>query len=77
MSNNIVAPAPEVNDEINRGLAALNKDGYEAKVVDGPDADQFSIIFTFGEASQTMKFKQSDARKKGAIERQIVDRLNI
>jgi len=78
MPNNVVTAPPEIADEINRGLAVLQKkEGYEAKVVDGPDADQFSILFTFGEASQTMKFKRSDAKKKGTIEKQVVDRLNI
>ena len=77
MPNNVVATDPEVANQINRGLTALQKDGYGAKVVEGPDSDHFSIVFTFGESSQTMKLKKAEAQNKGAIEKQIVDRLNI
>ncbi len=77
MPNNVVASSPEIIDEINRGLTALQKDGYEARVAETANSDDLSVTFTFGESEQTMKFKKSDARKKGVIAERIIDRLNI
>ena len=75
-TNSITAPSDEVREEINRGLEVLKKSGYVA-TVDPDSATGHSITFRFGENGQTLKFSDDEWRTKGAIEKKIVDKLDI
>lgn len=75
MPNTITAP-PAVYEQIERALRSLGKQGYSANAhEDAPG--ELSIVFTFGASEQTFKFHKEESSKGGAIERKIVDDLNI
>ena len=75
-TNSITAPSEEVREEINRGLEVLRKSGYVASV-DPDTATGHSITFRFGENGQTLKFSNDEWGTKGAIEKKIIDKLDI
>ncbi len=75
-NNSVTAPSEEVRDEIDRGLEALKKSGYRA-TVDPDTSGGHSITFKFGENGQTLKFSDDEWRTKGAIEKKIIDKLDI
>lgn len=77
MPNTVVGGSPEIQAEIERALQVLKKDKYKAVVEDsGADGD-LAIRFAFGATDQTLKFKKDEWRKTGAIEKKIVDDLDI
>lgn len=76
MANTIVGGSPEVREEIERALSVLKKDRYKAMVGDG-GSGEISIRFEFGANDQTMKFSRDEQAKRGAIEKKIVDDLDI
>lgn len=71
-----MAPSDEVREEITRALQALKKNGYQATVTQDPSAGH-AITFKFGEYGQTLKFSDEEWRTKGAIEKKIIDKLDI
>ncbi len=75
-TNSVMAPSEEVREEISRGLEALKKNGYRV-AVDQDTSGGHSITFKFGENEQTLKFSDEEWRTKGAIEKRIVDKLDI
>lgn len=75
-TNTVMAPSDDVREEINRGLQTLKKNGYRA-AVDQDASGGHSITFRFGENEQTLKFSDDEWRTKGAIEKKIVDKLDI
>jgi organic radical activating enzyme len=74
MPNTIIGGSPEVKEEIERALAVLKKDKYKATV---QDAGELSIRFEFGANDQTLKFSKDERQKRGAIEKKIVDKLEL
>jgi hypothetical protein len=76
MPNTVIGGSPEVQEEIEHALQALRKNKYKATVGDGT-AGELSIRFEFGATDQTLKFKKDEWRKKGAIEKKIIDGLDI
>ncbi len=73
--NAINAPA-EAQDEISRALNILKKHGYQVNAVEAPSGE-LSIDFKFGSTEQTLKFTKDESQKKGAIEKRIVENLDI
>ncbi len=75
-NNSITAPSEEIRDEIDRGLEVLKKTGYRATVDPGTSGGH-SITFKFGENEQTLKLSDDEWRTKGAVEKRIIDNLDI
>jgi organic radical activating enzyme len=76
MANTIVGGTPEVTQQIEHALEVLKKNKYKAAVQqDG--SGELAIRFEFGATDQTIKFKKDDWRKPGAVERKIIDDLDI
>jgi organic radical activating enzyme len=76
MANTITGGSPEVREEIERALTTLKKDKYKATVQEDGAGD-LSIAFVFGANDQTLKFKKDERQKKGAIEKKIIDKLEL
>lgn len=76
MPNTVVGESPEVREEIEHALQVLKKDKYKATVSGGSEGD-LSIRFEFGATDQTLKFKKDEWRKKGTVEKKIIDDLDI
>jgi len=77
MPNTIVGGSPEVREEIERALDVLKKDRYKATVREDENSEELSITFEFGANDQTLKFKKGEWRSRGAIEKKIIDDLDI
>jgi len=77
MANTITGGSPEVREEIERALAVLKKDKYRAIVQENGSSGELSIRFEFGANDQTLKFTKDEQRNKGAIEKKIIDDLDI
>lgn len=75
MQNTVLGASPEFSAEVASALEALGKDGYTAKVRDSGSTRV--ITFTFGEAEQTLQFKNDEWRKPGVVSQAIVEHLNI
>ena len=76
MPNTIVGGSPGVREEIEHALQVLKKDKYKATVDEGTEGE-LSIRFEFGATDQTLKFKKDEGSKKGAVEKKIIDDLDI
>jgi len=76
MPNTITGGSPEVTQQIEHALQVLKKDRYKAAVQEDPAGD-LAIRFEFGATDQTVKFKKDDWRKPGAVEKKIIDDLDI
>jgi hypothetical protein len=76
MPNTVIGASPEVQQEIEHALEMLKKNKYKA-TVGGETAGDLSIRFEFGATDQTLKFKKDEWRKKGAVEKKIIDDLDI
>ena len=77
MANIIIGGTPEVTEEIERALQILKKDKYKAAVQEDASSGELAIRFEFGATDQTLKFKKDEWHKAGAIEKKIVDDLDI
>lgn len=77
MPNTVVGASPEVQQEIEHALEVLKKNRYKATVQDDGGSGELSIRFEFGATDQTLKFKKDEWRKKGAVEKKIIDDLDI
>jgi hypothetical protein len=77
MANTIESGSPEIREEIEHALQVLKKDKYKANVQENGASGELSIRFEFGATDQTLKFKKDEWRKKGAIEKKIIDDLDI
>jgi organic radical activating enzyme len=77
MPNTVTGGSPEIREEIEHALQVLKKDKYKAKVSDDGGSGELSIRFEFGATDQTLKFKKDEWRKKGAVEKKIIDDLDI
>lgn len=75
MQNTVLGASPEFSAEVTSALETLGKDGYTAKVRDSGSTRY--ITFTFGEAEQTLEFKDGEWRKRGVVSTAIVEHLNI
>ena len=75
-TNTVMAPSDELREEIRRGLETLKKSGYQA-TVDQDSSGGHSITFKLGESGQTLKFSDEEWRTKGAVEKKIIDKLDI
>jgi organic radical activating enzyme len=74
MANTIVGGTPEVTQQIEHALQILKKDKYKVTVQqDG----ELAMRFEFGATDQTIKFKKDDWRKPGAVEKKVIDDLDI
>ena len=76
MENTVVGASPEIDEEINRALSTLKKRRYQATVQED-SSGQHAITFKLGETEQTMRFTDNEWRQKGAIEKKIIDKLEI
>jgi hypothetical protein len=77
MANIIEGGSAEIREEIEHALQVLKKDKYTAIVHEnGPEGDA-SIRFEFGATDQTLKFKKDEWLKRGAVEKKIIDKLDI
>lgn len=76
MRENVVTAPPEVQDEINRALNVLKKGGYQVNASESPSGD-LALDFKFGATEQVLKFTKDEWRNKGAVEKRIVDKLEI
>ncbi len=76
MRENVVTAPPELQDEITRGLDVLKKHGYQVTAQQDSSGD-LSLDFKFGATEQTLKFAKDEWQKKGAVEKRIVDKLEI
>jgi organic radical activating enzyme len=74
MPNTITGGSPELREEIERALTVLKKDKYKAIV---QDTGELSIRFEFGANDQTLKFNKDEQRHKGAVEKKIIDKLEL
>lgn len=74
MANTITGGTPEVTQQIEHALQILKKDRYKATVQQN---GELAIRFEFGATDQTIKFKKDDWRKPGAVEKKIIDDLDI
>jgi hypothetical protein len=77
MANTIVGGTPEVTQQIEHALQVLKKDKYKAIVQADPSSGELAIRFEFGATDQTLKFKKDEWHKAGAIEKKIIDDLDI
>ncbi len=77
MANTIVDGSPEIREEIERALQTLKKDKYRATVQEDATSGDLAIRFEFGATDQTLKFKKDEPSKKGAVEKKIIDDLDI
>jgi len=77
MANIIIGGSPEVREEIEQALKVLKKDKYTATVQEDGSSGELFIRFEFGANDQTLKFSKDEPRNKGAIEKKIVDDLDI
>lgn len=75
MPNTINGGSPEIQEEIGHALQVLKKDKYRATVQE--NSGELAIRFEFGATDQTLKFKKDEWRKKGAVEKKIIDDLDI
>ena len=75
MPNTITGGSPEIQGEIESALDELKKNNYKAVVQE--NGDELDIRFEFGANDQTLKFKQGDWRTAGAVQKKIVDDLDI
>lgn len=76
MANTVESGSPEIKEEIEHALQVLKKDKYKAAVQEGASGE-LSIRFELGATDQTLKFKKDEWRKKGAVEKKIIDDLDI
>lgn len=77
MPNTVVGGSPEVTEEIERAFQVLKKDKYKAMVEEDASSGELAIRFEFGATDQTLKFKKGEWQKKGAVEKKIVEDLDI
>lgn len=77
MPNTVVNGSPEITEQIEHALRLLKKDKYKARVQEDGVSGELSIRFEFGATDQTLKFKKDEWRKKGAVEKKIIDDLDI
>jgi hypothetical protein len=77
MPNTVVGGSPEVTGEIEHAFQVLKKNKYKAAVQEDASSGELAIRFEFGATDQTLKFKKDEWRKKGAIEKKIIDDLDI
>jgi hypothetical protein len=76
MRENVIDAPPELHEEINRGLAALKKNGYRVTAKQG-GSGELALDFQFGATEQTLKFVKDEWQKKGTVEKRILDKLDI
>lgn len=75
MSNAIAAP-PAVLPQIERALDTLGKDGYSVTAHENASGE-LSIVFAFGASEQTFKFRKDAWHAPEAVQKKIIDDLNI
>lgn len=76
MAQNVIDAPPELQEEINRGLAALKKNGYRVTAKKEGSGD-LAIDFQFGATEQKLKFAANEWQKPGTVEKRILDKLDI
>jgi hypothetical protein len=76
MRENVIDAPPELQEEITRGLAALKKNGYRVAAKQ-ESTGELALDFKFGATEQTLKFGKDEWQKKGAVEKRILDKLDI
>ena len=76
MQSNVITAPPEVADEINRAFEFLKKRGYKVTAND-PSAGQHVLVFKLGETEQKITFKEDEWHQRGAVEKRIIDKLEI
>lgn len=76
MRENVINAPPELQEEINRGLAALKKQGYRVNAIEDGSGD-LALDFQFGATEQTLKFSKDEWRTRGTVEKRILDKLDI
>ncbi len=76
MQANAISGPPEVEQEVERSLEKLKKRGYQ--VVAQPDPSGGLVLdFKFGATEQSIKFNRDEWQKPGAVEKRILDKLEI
>lgn len=76
MQNVVVGNSPEITGQIKRALDTLKKSRYEVTVHDASTNDH-AITFKLGATEQTIKFTDAEWRQSEAVERKIIDKLEI
>lgn len=74
MENVVVGSSPEITEQVKRALDTLKKSRYQVNVHDGGD---HAITFKLGATEQTIKFTDAEWTESGAVERKIIDKLEI
>lgn len=77
MENVVVGSSPEITEQVKRALDTLKKSRYEATVHDGEAGGDHAITFKLGATEQTIKFTDAEWTESGAVERKIIDKLEI
>jgi hypothetical protein len=77
MENVVVGSSPEITEQVKRALDTLKKSRYQATVHDGDEAGEHAITFKLGATEQTIKFTGAEWTESGAVERKIIDKLEI
>jgi hypothetical protein len=76
MAENIITASPQIEPEITAGLAVFKKNGYRVTAEEGASGELL-LHFRFGEYEQTLKFDAGEWKNTGAIQKRIVDKLEI
>ena len=76
MAENTITAPTQVESEIAAGLAVFKKNGYRVTAEQGASGELL-LHFRFGEYEQTLKFDADEWQKAGAIQKRIVDKLEI
>lgn len=76
MNENVITAPPEIANEIAEALPVFKKNGYRVTSEETPSGELL-LHFKFGENEQTLKFTSDEWRKPGAVQKRILDKLDI
>lgn len=68
----------EISTEISGALNELKKTGYLVSFLENEEAKgELMIVFSIGEAQQTIKIEHYGWREPGSVAKVVIDKLNI
>ncbi|HEX7359754.1 MAG TPA: hypothetical protein VF283_04615 [Bryobacteraceae bacterium] len=73
---NIISAPQTIREQIEEALRVLRKDGYSVQANEDPTG-ALSVVISFGASEQTFKFRETEWRTPGAVQKKVVDDLNI
>ena len=77
MENVVVGSSAEITEQVKRALDTLKKSRYQATVHDSDGGGEHAITFKLGATEQTIKITDAEWTQSGAVERKIIDKLEI